>query len=170
MREPFQQRAASLLVWGCCLLALVAQAPKLAVRWFARAPAVVIERPEITVSVAGEVFRPGDYRLEFGSRVADLLAAAGGMTRAAASELVNPADPLTDGEQVYIPNHVTHLGSQRVPLNSASLAELDSLPGIGPVMAQRIVDHRPFSSVEDLLRVPGVGGKTLERLRALVTL
>lgn len=180
MRRPWQERVTQALVVGCCALALVAQARRapsswltaswLSAPWSARAPAVRIEQPEIEVAVSGEVLNPGTYRLEFGARVADLLTAAGGLTRQAAAALVNPADPLTDGELVHVPNHRSQLGAERVSLNSASLAELDGLPGIGPVMAQRIVAHRPYSRVEDLLRVPGVGPKTLERLRGLVTL
>lgn len=170
MREPWQQRASALLVWVCCASVVVAQAPRLAPRLLARGAAIVIEQPDIEVAVAGEVFSPGTYRMAFGARVADLLAAAGGLTRQAAAELINPADTLTDGQLVHVPNHRTQFGGERISLNTASLLELDSLPGVGPVMAQRIVTNRPYSRVDDLLRVPGVGLKTLERLRALVTL
>lgn len=169
-----------MLVLCCCALALAAQARKapsvwltasrLTAPWSARASAVMIEQPEIEVAISGEVLHPGTYRFEFGARVSDLLAAAGGLTRQAAAELVNPADPLTDGELVHVPNHMSRLGVERVSLNSGSLADLHGLPGIGPVMAQRIVAHRPYSRVDDLLRVPGIGPKTLERLRGLVRL
>ncbi len=178
MRTPRQERLTRALVVGCCVLALAANARRvlpgaaaaLRVPWLAQASAVHIEQPEIEVAVSGEVFNPGTYRFAFGARVSDLLAAAGGLTRRAAAALINPADPLTDGELVHVPSFMTQLGSERVSVNSGSLAELDGLPGIGPVMAQRIVSHRPYSRVEDLLRVPGIGEKTLERLRGLVTL
>lgn len=170
MREPWQERLTLLLVALLCAVAALGRAQVLVPRWLARAPAVTLEQPEIEVSVSGEVFSPGAYSLPFGARVADLLAAAGGMTRAAAAALVNPSDPLTNGELVFVPNHRTQLGSERVSLNSGTLAELEGLPGIGPVMAQRIVANRPYSRVEDLLLVPGVGEKTLARLRPLVTL
>ncbi|MBX3143470.1 MAG: ComEA family DNA-binding protein [Trueperaceae bacterium] len=178
MRTPRQDALTRALVVCCCALALFANAQRTVPALLAALgsgghrsrTAIAIEQPEIEVAVSGEVVEPGRYRLEFGARVSDLLAAAGGLTRQAAAALVNPADPLSDGELVHVPGALTQFGTARVSVNSGSLADLDGLPGIGPVMARRIVAHRPYSRVEDLLKVPGIGQKTLERLRALVTL
>lgn len=170
MREPWQERLTLLMIALLCAVAAMGRAQTLVPRLMGRTPGVAVVQPDIEVSVSGEVFSPGSYRLPFGARVADLLAAAGGATREAATALVNPSDPLTDGELVFVPNHRTQFGAERVSLNSGTLAELEALPGIGPVMAQRIVASRPYSRVEDLLGVPGVGEKTLARLRPLVTL
>ncbi|HET8985480.1 MAG TPA: helix-hairpin-helix domain-containing protein, partial [Trueperaceae bacterium] len=80
-------------------------------------------------------------------------------------------DPLTDGESIFVPGLAAGDGrAARVSINSDPPGSLDSLPGIGPVMAARIVAHRPYASLDDLLRVPGIGPRTLERLKPLVTL
>src|SRR5690606_16284722 len=128
------------------------QAPRLLVR---AAPLEVLQ-PDIQVSVEGEVAAPGSYTLPFGPRVAHALAAAGGMLPAAAPGLVAGAAPLSDGQAVLVPASTVPDGSrQRVSLNSASPDELDALPGVGPVIAARIVEHRPYARVDDLLAVPG---------------
>jgi len=145
-------------------------AASLAAKVFAPAAALVIAQPEITVSVAGEVSSPGSYRLPFGARVADLVAMAGGLTAAAAAELVALADPLTDGEALVVAGAAGPGGAERISLNRASSADLLRLPGVGPVLAERIVAHRPYSRIDDLLRVPGIGPRTLERLKPLVTM
>jgi competence protein ComEA len=150
-------------------------------------PAVVsprISRTVLVVDVAGAVRRPGLYRLPSGSRIADAVARAGGMSRKAATASVNLAAPLADGEQVLVPSlapGATGVGatggaaspSAPVDLNSASVEQLDSLPGIGPVTAQKIVDYRtehgPFTSVDDLDAIPGIGPARIENLRGLVT-
>jgi competence protein ComEA len=143
----------------------------------ATAPAVLV------VDVAGAVRRPGLYRLPHGARIADAIARAGGMSRHAAAATVNLAAPLADGEQVLVPS----LGpggaavaaaagaaspSSPVDLNSATVEQLDALPGVGPVTAQKIVDYRtehgPFTSVDDLDAIPGFGPARIENLRGLV--
>jgi competence protein ComEA len=138
----------------------------------------------LVVDVAGAVRRPGLYRLPSGSRIADAVARAGGMSRQAAAASVNLAAPLADGEQVLVPSLAggaagvaTAAGaaspSAPVDLNSATVEQLDALPGIGPVTAQKIVDYRtehgPFTSVDDLDAIPGIGPARIENLRGLVT-
>ncbi|MFE1645169.1 helix-hairpin-helix domain-containing protein [Microbacterium sp. P01] len=140
------------------------------------------------VHVFGAVVDPGLYVLDDGARVIDVIAAAGGFTDAADPTGVNLARPVSDGEQLAVPA----LGDQpaagaagegeasgaiatdgRVNLNTADEAALDTLPRIGPAMARRILEWREtngrFTSVEDLLAVPGIGDKMLESLRELVT-
>lgn len=129
----------------------------------------VFEYPDVTVSVMGAVASPGVYALPWGSRVGDLVELAGGMTDAAEPTMVNLADPLTTGEAVLVPGALTGEGEARVGLNTASERELDLLlPGVGPVLAARIVAARPFTSVEDLVGVSGIGPTTLEKLRPYV--
>ena len=113
---------------------------------------------------------PGVYQLEFGSRAEQLIEAAGGFASGAARGLVALASPLTDGQVVQVPGQTSEMGSARVPVNSAPVELLETLPGIGPAMAVRIVAHRPFSRIDDLLSVPGIGPRTLERLRPHVGL
>lgn len=139
--------------------------------------------PTIYVDVVGAVRRPGLYRLPHGSRVADALARAGGTTRAAALELVNLAAPIADGEQVVVPRGGAGAVGAGAPasggaaagpvhLNTATADQLDALPGIGPVTAQKILDYRQqhgaFSSVDELDAVPGIGPAKLEQLKGLV--
>jgi competence protein ComEA len=142
------------------------------------------------VHVSGAVARPGLYRLEGGARLVDAVAAAGGFADDADDAGVNLARPVSDGEQVVVPvvgadppvgsaglgagGAAGATGDARVNLNTASVAELDTLPRVGPAIAQRIVDWRTtngrFSAVDDLLSVPGIGEKMLESLRPLVVL
>ena len=137
------------------------------------------------VDVVGAVRQPGLYRLPAGSRVADAVNRAGGPTRRAQLELVNLAAPVADGEQVAVPRRgaaaaVAPGGAASgsaatagpVHLNTATPEQLDSLPGIGPVTAQKILDYRQkhgaFSSVDELDAVPGIGPARLDELRDLV--
>jgi competence protein ComEA len=135
------------------------------------------------VDVVGAVRRPGLYRLPHGARVADALARAGGPTRKAQLELVNLAAPVADGEQVVVPRRgagaaiagpagAAGATAGPVHLNTATLEQLDGLPGIGPVTAQKILDYRQqhgaFSSIDELDAVPGIGPARLEQLKGLV--
>ncbi len=165
MSELRDDRLTQALVLACLVLGVIALVPRLA-----RPTPVVVERPPIRVSVEGQVAAPGLYELEFGARVADLLQAAGGFLPSAARPLVALAAPLTDGQVVQVPALTSLTGVDRVSVNSAAAEQLQSLPGVGPAIAQRIVDHRPYSRVDDLLRVPGIGPSTLQRLRPLVGL
>jgi len=133
--------------------------------------------PKLVVHVAGAVRRPGLYRLAEGKRVADAVARAGGATAPADTAAINLAAPLADGMQVLVPKRVSGGGGEttggRVSLSSATAAELDSLPGIGPVTAQKILDYRAehggFRSVEDLDAIPGIGPARVEQLRDAVS-
>jgi competence protein ComEA len=140
----------------------------------------------VVVDVVGAVRRPGLYRLEQGSRIADAVARAGGATPRAVLAQVNLAAPLADGEQVVVPKRGAPTagvpgatGSPAgagttgpIQLSTATLEQLDSLPGVGPATAQKILDYRAkhgaFSSVEELDAVPGIGPKRLDQLRELV--
>ncbi len=138
----------------------------------------------VVVDVVGAVRRPGLYRLAQGSRIADALTRAGGATPKADLAQVNLAAPLADGEQIVVPRRgaggvAAGAGSASssapagpVQLSTATIEQLDSLPGVGPVTAQKILDYREhhgaFQSVDELDAVPGIGPKRLEQLRELV--
>jgi competence protein ComEA len=141
----------------------------------------VAEAPRLVVHVVGAVRRAGLFRLPEGARVADALTRAGGPTARADLSLVNLAAPLADGQQVVVPRRGAP-GSppagapatgMKVSLAMATVEQLDELPGVGPVTAQKIVDwratHGPFRSVEDLDAIPGIGPARVEQLRDLVT-
>jgi competence protein ComEA len=142
----------------------------------------------VVVDVVGAVRRPGLYRLAQGARVADAVARAGGSTRKADLSLVNLAALVSDGEQVVVPRRGAAVGAGGggaagvagasgiptgpVHLNSATVEQLDALPGVGPVTAQKIVDYRQkhgaFTSVDELDAVSGIGPARLDQLRDLV--
>jgi competence protein ComEA len=144
------------------------------------APAAPAPNPALVVDVVGAVRRPGLYKLSHGGRIADAVARAGGVTAKADLDLVNLAAPLADGEQVVVPLRGAAVASAGgavspagpVQLSTATVDQLDALPGIGPAMAQRIVDYRTahgaFHSVDELDAVPGIGPARLDELRKLV--
>lgn len=135
---------------------------------------------DLYVHVSGAVSLPGLYRLRPQSRVFDAVAAAGGFADEADRDAVNLARDVSDGEQLHIPREgesevapAAGAGHDAlVDLNSADIAQLDTLPRIGPALAERIVTWREqngrFRSVDDLLAVPGIGEKMLASLRDLV--
>lgn len=138
----------------------------------------------IVVHVAGWVLRPGLVEVPKGSRVGAALAAAGGLRPGASFEALNLATVLSDGQQVHVPGPGAVHRSAEAPdaetrddggmihLNSATVADLESLPGVGPVLAERILahreDHGDYESVEDLLEVAGIGEAKLNSIRDLV--
>ncbi|WP_201292819.1 ComEA family DNA-binding protein, partial [Cellulomonas citrea] len=131
----------------------------------------------VVVHVVGAVATPGVVRLPAGARVLDALAAAGGSTPDADLSAVNLARELVDGEQVVVPRPgevPAAIGASAtgdgalVDVNTATPAQLDELPGVGPVLAQRIVDGRPYRTVEDLDGVEGIGPSLLDKLRSKV--
>jgi competence protein ComEA len=181
------------LAYVLALLAVLFLAGRVAFRDESPAPAAAplnlrAEPPparKVVVHVVGQVYKPGLYSLPEGSRVDDAIKRAGGPKPKAALALVNLAAPVADGQQVVLPSNreaAQALGGDsvaggaggRVHLNSATLDQLDELPGIGPVTAQKILDYRSehgaFGSVEELDAVPGIGPATLDELRDLVDL
>jgi competence protein ComEA len=126
---------------------------------------------EITVYVDGEVINPGTYNLPQGARVDAAIEVAGGFTSDAYTQELNLAQRLWDGDRVHIPK----IGEvpQKVNINTADAWLLEALPGIGEVLAQRIIDYRtenrPFLSIEEIKNVEGVGEETYNGLKDLIT-
>ena len=191
-------RSTALVLVSVTLAALVLVGQRFAQVGAAKEPDVVAAplepetttpaRPILVVHVVGEVRRPGLYRLHDGARIADAVRRAGGASRKADLAALNLAAPLVDGIQVLVPSRAVPSraapagsadagGSNgtavRVSLSSATVDELDQLPGVGPITAQKIVDYRtehgPFASADDLDAVPGIGPTRIEQLRDLVT-
>lgn len=154
----------------------------------AQAAAAEQAQTEVVVYVSGAVAAPGVYRFGADARVDDAVAAAGGMLPEAQQGAVNLARPLQDGEQIAVPYLGEAAPVQEQPaapvdaaaaqpglvnINTASAAELETLPGVGPATAEKIVASReaegPFASVEDIKRVSGIGDKKYEALADLVT-
>jgi competence protein ComEA len=149
----------------------------------ASAPAGPAAAKLLVIDVAGAVRRPGLYRLRDGSRIDDAIAAAGGVTGKAQLDAVNLAAPVADGEQVVVPGRGAVAAAASPPaagsspsapldLNTATAEQLEGLPGIGPVTAQKILDYRQahgaFHSVAELEGVPGIGAGRLAQLKGLV--
>jgi competence protein ComEA len=160
-------------------------------------PRVVVQQPASTrpaasplvpallvVHLSGEVIAPGVYRLPVGARIDDALKAAGGPTLDGDINRLNLAARLADGQQIVVPKRLDPILSTipdlpsptpaRVNLNMASVAELDRLPGIGPVTAQRIVayreQHGPFTGVDQLRQANLVNAATFEKIKDLVSI
>ena len=197
---PFTRRQA--LTGAVVVLVVLAVGGRLLLRPDAHADALPVEpvvavettttesapAAQVVVHVVGAVRSPGLYRLDEGSRVADALALAGGTVPKADLASVNLAAQLVDGTQVVVPKtgRRGQAPSAAVPgaagasasagpirLSTATLEQLQEIPGVGPVTAQRIVEFReqngPFRSVDELDAVPGIGPKRLEQMRELVT-
>jgi len=195
---PFAVSRSTAVVAVCVALALLALVGQRLARAGAASQANVVATPlqpvseaparaVLVVDVVGEGRRPGLYRLRDGARIADAVQRAGGTLRDADLAAVNLAAPLVDGIQIVVPARAPTVGTSPptgsaggagaptapVSLSSATVEELDQLPGVGPITAQKIVDYRtehgPFASVDDLDAVPGIGPTRIEQLRDLVT-
>ena len=152
---------------------------------------VVMKPALLIVDVTGEVINPGVYQLNANARVIDAVKAAGGAKKSADLSLINLARVVKDGEQIYIEAKISSksaryrssgnsslssmrasIGNGTININRASAKELERLPGIGPVLASRIVQFRSangsFLTVEDLGKVPGIGNSKLEKFRNLI--
>jgi competence protein ComEA len=160
------------------------------------APTEPTPSAEVVVHVSGAVKRAGVYRLAPESRVADAIEQAGGATEHADLDALNLAEPLQDGQKIHVPRKgevsapaVASVAPSRTPrsapqaaatatpqfpinLNTATAEQLEAIPGIGPVLAQRIIEYRQthgrFQSVDELLEVHGIGPKRLENMRPYV--
>ncbi|MBN2117839.1 MAG: ComEA family DNA-binding protein [Anaerolineales bacterium] len=143
------------------------------------------EKP-VVVYITGAVPRPGVYALPKNARIQDAISAAGGFLAEADKSEINLAAVLEDGEKLEVPYiegaspvigtpvpEVETSTSEVININTASIAELDTLPGIGPTTAQKIIDYReqngPFLNIEDIINVSGIGPGTYERIKDLIT-
>jgi competence protein ComEA len=129
---------------------------------------------EVTVHVAGSVKNPGLYRLSVGARIADAVTAAGGVSKKSAANSVNLAREVVDGEQIFVGENSSSGTGSGISINSASVSELEDLPGVGPVIAARIVSYReangPFTSIDALGEVSGIGDSIMSSVRDIATL
>ena len=144
-------------------------------------PAIVTP-PMLVIDVQGEVKTPGVYELPINSRVNDAIKSAGGANKSADLSYLNQARMLKDGEQIYVEKKVyASVGTNRksstpfngiLNINRATAKELDKLPGIGPVIAGRIIEFRKvngaFQSIDDLRKVQGIGASTLEKFKSKI--
>lgn len=139
---------------------------------------------EVVTDVSGAVLKPGVYKLPGGSRVSDAISAAGGFSANADSQFVskalNLAQKITDGAKIYVPQKgetvqgtsmesSSNSISGKININGASQAQLESLPGIGPVTAGKIIGARPYSAIEDLTSKKVVGQKTFEKIKGAIS-
>ena len=142
---------------------------------------ITISEPEIFVDVTGAVNKPGVYTLTGKSRVIDAIKAAGDSAPGANLSTINLARVLNDGEQIYVDSTVINSNGVRVSkavrsgpinINRATARQLDALDGVGPVIAQRIVDYRKingsFLTIEDLQKVSGIGAAKFAQIKAKV--
>lgn len=149
----------------------------------------ILEESLIFVHISGQVYSPGIIELVNGDRVVDAVNLAGGLTKDADIDRINLAKKVEDEEKIYIPkkgeetdiiegNELSYSSSSslnnsgKININKCTINELESLPGIGSVIAGRIIDYRsstPFMSIEDLKNVSGIGDKKFEGIKELIT-
>ncbi len=178
------------LVWiGAVLVYRMSNPPRVSEIAVVPPPSTASPSPSATpapvyVYVSGDVKTPGVYEMSPGSRVRDAIESAGGALPDANLDAVNLAARVEDGEKIYVPR----IGeptpgkkagrSSRTPtptvvfpvdINKASLQELEALPRIGPSLAKRIVENRPYASIEDIMKVPGIGQSTFEKIKDKIT-
>jgi len=134
----------------------------------------------IFVDIQGAVEKPGVYQVPANSHLNDLFIAAGGLSSQADREWVagnlNLAQSLEDGAKIYVPkkgeaplHSSSAAGNSKININTASKSELETLPGIGSSYAQKIIENRPYQKIDDILKVPGIGPKTLEKIKEKIT-
>ena len=145
-----------------------------------------VESTKIKVDVEGEVVSPGVYELASNTRIEDAIRAAKGLSENANRKALNLAQKITDGQKIYVPalgdtasvessevsvdaNSQSSNGGL-VSVNSGTESDLDSLPSIGPVTAQKIINLRPYSTLEDLVSKKALGQKTFEKIKDLISL
>lgn len=142
------------------------------------------EKIELSIDIEGAVKNPGVYTFKNGSLIQDAINAAGGLAETADNDLLikdlNRAEPLKNNQKINIPFKVETAPqvageeiSSQININTATLEQLDSLPGIGPVYAQRIIDYRQkksFSSLEEIMEIQGIGEKTFAKFKDLITI
>ena len=148
----------------------------------------IVAPPMLVVDVQGEVLKPGVYKLPANSRVNDAIKAAGGASKSADLSYLNQARLVRDGEQIYVERKISISGGTSnnrtttrrnsntltgiLNINRATTKELEKLPGIGPVLASRIIDYRKlngnFQSIEELSKVQGIGASTLEKFKSKI--
>ena len=149
------------------------------------------ENSIIMVHISGEVYKPGIVEIDLGKRLIDAIKLAGGLKKEADLDRINLAKKLIDEEKIYIPKVGEELNSDilflveskdentnksnsngKININKCSQVELESLPGLGPVLAMRIIEYRDlnaFTTIEDLKQVSGIGDKKYEALKNLIT-
>lgn len=136
----------------------------------------------LLVHVSGAVQNPGVYSLPVGSRIVDVIQAAGGLLPEASEDEINLAAFLIDGQKIYIPRTGEEIPSSmrmesnpdtKININTATAEELDSLPGIGNTKAEAVISYRqqngPFQAIEDILNVPGIGPTIFEQIKEYIT-
>jgi len=187
LRRPVLYTLIGLLIVGAGVLALRWPRPagvEVILPPATATPAGASTPAPIRVYVCGAVQRPDVYQLPLHSIVKDAVEAAGGATAEADLNRINLAQELVDQAKVLVPSvhdlededlvstpaftggrSSSLSNTMGIDLNSATTEELDTLPGIGPVLAQRIIENRPYRNVEDLLQVPGIGPATFQKLR-----
>src|SRR3990167_3970618 len=137
-----------------------------------------LQGQRIVVHVDGAVAKPGVYELDSGARGSDAVSASGGLSDSADMTRINLAAKVSDGQKIYIPNIGEGVGvgeagvegvQSLININTATESQLDTLPGVGPATAQKIITSRPYSSPEELLGKKAVGQSIYKKIKYLIT-